>query len=105
MNEERVRVASCELCQADRITPWFHEDHICWIAECEICETPMVVWRWHGADPPAGDRDHMLARLAEAAAAQLGDHWVIDGHMRQIPDHFHAHARRTRSIRSTTRLF
>ena len=40
-----IRVDTCDLCRAKRITPWFHEDEICWIAECEICETPMVVWR------------------------------------------------------------
>jgi hypothetical protein len=34
----------------------------------------------------------MAARLAEVATAELGDHW-IDGNMRNIPDHFHAHAR------------
>src|SRR4051794_32286004 len=35
----------CDLCEAARITPWFHEDDLCWIAECEICATPMVVLR------------------------------------------------------------
>ena len=34
----------------------------------------------------------MRARLSEVAVAQLGEFWV-DGHMRNIPDHFHAHAR------------
>ena len=86
------RSDNCDLCEAARITEWFHEDDICWIAECEICATPMVVWREHGVDPPDVDRKHMLDRLAEVATAQFGDHWV-DGHMRNIPDHFHAHAR------------
>ena len=36
---------SCDLCIAARITPWFHEDDLCWIAECTICATPMVVLR------------------------------------------------------------
>ena len=35
----------CDLCEAARITPWFHEDDLCWIAECEICAVPMVVWK------------------------------------------------------------
>ena len=39
------------LCAADRITPWYHEDDVCWVADCEICATPMVVWRWHGTEP------------------------------------------------------
>ena len=32
----------CDLCEAARITPWFHEDDICLIAECEICAVPIV---------------------------------------------------------------
>jgi hypothetical protein len=87
-----IRVDGCDLCRAAKITPWFHEDEICWIAECEICETPMVVWRFHGTEPPADHRAHMQARLREVAARRVGEFW-IDDHMRNIPDHFHAHAR------------
>ena len=92
MPEPRVIDDDCPLCQAARITPWFHEDDTCWIAECEICATPMVVWRGHGIDPPADERGHMLAQLTRVAVEQLGAHWV-DANMRNIPDHFHAHAR------------
>ena len=36
----------------------------------------------------------MLEHLARVATVQLGDgEFVIDPVMRQIPDHFHAHAR------------
>lgn len=87
-----VRVESCDLCRAARITPWYHEDEICWIAECDICETPMVVWRFHGVEPPADHLRHMHAKLREVAAERVGEFW-IDDHMRNIPDHFHAHAR------------
>jgi len=87
-----VRLETCDLCRAKRLTPWFHEDDICWIAECEICEVPMVVWRWHGTTPPAEHVAHMRERLGEVAGAQLGEFYV-DGHMRNIPDHYHAHAR------------
>ena len=83
----------CALCAAEQLTPWFHTDDRCWVAECLICRTPMVVWRRHGPDPPAPDRDHMLARLAEVAAARLDGAFRIDPVMRRIPDHFHAHAR------------
>ena len=82
----------CMLCRAERITPWYHEDDVCWIAECDICAVPMVVWRSHGVAPPASDREHMLARLRDVAGTQVGAHW-IDDHMRNIPDHWHAHAR------------
>lgn len=87
-----VRVAGCELCRAARLTPWYWEDDVCWIAECEICAVPMVVWRYHGTEPPADHVAHMSARLREVAAARLGEFWM-DTHMRNIPDHYHAHAR------------
>jgi hypothetical protein len=87
-------VPGCALCAAERHTHWFHEDEVCWVAECLICETPMVVWRRHGADPPPAERAHMLERLAEVASARLGaDRFRVDAVMRRIPDHFHAHAR------------
>lgn len=83
----------CDLCEAARMTPWFHEDDICWVAECEVCAVPMVVWREHGTDPPPEEREHMLRVLGEVAGAVIGE-YHIDPVMRNIPDHFHAHARR-----------
>ncbi len=86
--------ATCELCEAARLTTWYHEDEVCWIAECEICCVPMVVWRTHGTEPPDGDLEHMLGHLGRVADDVLGPGtWSFDRVMRQIPDHFHAHAR------------
>jgi hypothetical protein len=82
----------CELCQAARITPWYYEDELCWIAECEICEVPMVVWRQHGTTPSADELEVMHARLREVADAHFGAIY-IDDLMRNIPDHYHAHGR------------
>jgi len=84
----------CELCEAARMTTWYHEDDVCWVADCEVCDVPMVVWRRHGAEPPPADLDHMLARLDEVAVSRFGHGgFSVDRTMRQIPDHFHAHAR------------
>ena len=85
-------VGRCELCTAARITPWFYEDEVCWIAECEICEVPMVVWRQHGTNPPPETLATMHTRLREVAAEHFGPIY-IDDHMRNIPDHYHAHGR------------
>lgn len=52
----------------------------------------MVVWRFHGVSPPPAHVAHMRERLAEVGASRLGD-FYIDHHMRNIPDHYHAHAR------------
>jgi hypothetical protein len=88
-----VRV-ECELCEAARITEWFYEDDTCWVADCEICAVPMVVWKQHGKEPPDDDVAHMLAQLGRVADERLGAGvWSFDRLMRQIPDHFHAHAR------------
>lgn len=83
---------TCDLCQAAKITPWHHEDEICWIADCEICDVPMVVWKHHGTDPSATDLAHMTAALERVAAERFGD-FVVDAVRRQIPDHWHAHGR------------
>jgi hypothetical protein len=80
------------LCQAARITRWYYEDEVCWVADCEMCEVPMVVWRGHGAIPPPADVAHMHARLQEVAATYFGAIYV-DDHLRSIPDHYHAHGR------------
>jgi hypothetical protein len=86
--------AGCELCEAAHLTTWYHEDDVCWVADCEICAVPMVVWRTHAIDPPEDVRAHMVAALGRVADDVLGvGTWSIDDVMRQIPDHFHAHAR------------
>jgi hypothetical protein len=84
----------CDLCEAARLTKWHHEDDVCWIADCEVCDVPMVVWRHHGTEPPADDVAHMMRELTRVADRLFSEtEWKIDGDMRQIPDHFHAHAR------------
>ena len=86
---------NCDLCEAAPLTPWHHEDDVCWVADCEICDVPMVVWRFHGPEPPAEAVEHMVGRLTEVADERLGaGKWGLDRVMRQIPNHFHAHARR-----------
>lgn len=54
----------------------------------------MVVWKSHGPEPPDEQRVHMLDQLSRVATEMFGaDGFSIDGVMRQIPDHFHAHGR------------
>jgi hypothetical protein len=92
MSDDFTRIEGCDLCRAVRMTPWYHEDDVCWIAECDMCDVPMVVWRWHGTAPPPEHVEHMRARLHEVATARIGEYYVDDV-MRNIPDHWHAHAR------------
>jgi hypothetical protein len=83
----------CLLCTAERVTDWFHEDDDCWVAECMVCRTPMVVWRTHGL-PESPHATELLAVLARIAGERYGnDGYWIDPERRRIPDHWHAHAR------------
>jgi hypothetical protein len=89
-------VSACDLCEAAVITTRYYEDEECWIADCEICLVPMVVWRAHDAAPPEEVRSRLGAHLAQVADAALGQGaWRVDDVMRNIPDHYHAHARPT----------
>jgi predicted NodU family carbamoyl transferase len=58
-----------------------------------VCSTPMVVWKRHGTEPDPADIEWMVQCLMEAAVERFGDEVTkVDRVMRQIPEHFHAHA-------------
>jgi hypothetical protein len=90
---DRIFDRSCDLCEEARMTEWFYEDEDCWIAECEICAVPMVVWRNHDPSPPEDVRAGLHQKLAAVVARHFGFEHYVDDHMRNIPDHYHAHAR------------
>jgi hypothetical protein len=85
--------SGCELCEAARMTEWFYEDDECWIAECEQCAVPMVVWRHHDPAPPDGVKLVLWQRLDAVVARHYRFEHYIDDHMRSVPHHYHAHAR------------
>ena len=87
------RRPGCELCEAERMTHWYLEDDLCWVADCDICDTPMVVWWSHGL-PSEDVESQLLARLRGVASRLYGaEGFWVDGFRRNIPDHWHAHAR------------
>jgi hypothetical protein len=84
----------CELCEAARFTHWYAETDDGWIADCEVCSVPMAVWWHHGTEPDETARDRLFAALGAAADQRFGPgEWDLDTTMRQVPTHFHAHAR------------
>jgi hypothetical protein len=86
-------MSECELCEAARMTDWFYEDDECWIAECEACWVPMVVWKRHDPSPPPEVVEVLLARLSAVVAEHYTFEPRFDDNMRTIPTHYHAHAR------------
>jgi protein-tyrosine phosphatase len=90
----RARPNPCELCKNERLTPRFHEDHVCWVAFCKTCKCPMVVLRRHSMQPTKAEKAHMTQLLFRAFGAwRPGWACKVDERQRTIPDHFHMHAR------------
>ena len=85
---------ACELCEATPVTEWVHSDELCWIAECDSCGVPMVVWRRHDPTPAPEIRQAMHDRLTAVMQDLADAPFWIDDTLRSIPDHYHAHARR-----------
>lgn len=88
-----TKAPHCLLCKAEKVTHWFYDDDECWIAECDQCDTPMVVWRSHGM-PSDEVANRLKAKLESVAIEVYGEkgYW-LDPIMRNIPDHFHCHVR------------
>ena len=66
----------CLLCTAERMTDWLHEDEDCWIAECIVCRTLMVVWRTHGLPEPEREA-RLIAHLERVAAERAWRRGVL----------------------------
>jgi hypothetical protein len=83
---------NCLLCRAERITQWHFEDDECWLTDCMVCMTPMIVLRSHGLPDPK-DEARLLERLGRFASERYPGGYWIDPERRRIPDQWHAHAR------------
>lgn len=87
---------ACELCALQRTTTWYetHEEPFRFtILDCDSCDVPMAVLGIHRARPTDAERTHLQQALARIADAKYPHGWFFDDHMRQIPDHYHLHAR------------
>jgi hypothetical protein len=82
----------CLLCRAEHVTEWHFEDDDCWMTDCMVCMTPMIVLRSHGLPDP-NDEARLLERLERFASERYPEGYWIDAERRRIPDHWHAHAR------------
>ncbi len=87
---------ACELCELVRSTRWyaeFHEPLRFTVLDCDSCDVPMAVLGEHRSTVTDDERAFMAAALrAVGDALGLGE-LTFDDRMRQIPDHYHLHAR------------
>lgn len=87
---------ACELCERRRTTRWYeeHDGPVPFVLlDCDSCGVPMAVLGRHERRPDAATRAVLEAALARVADGQYPQGWYLDDHMRQIPDHYHVHAR------------
>ncbi|HVA79370.1 MAG TPA: hypothetical protein VNF29_00410 [Candidatus Binataceae bacterium] len=87
----------CELCElrdyTQRYCQFVHPFKFA-ILDCDSCDTPMAVLADHRVAPSDDERAFMIEALSMVARRKYGaDRFIIDGVMRQIPDHCHIHAR------------
>lgn len=87
---------ACELCHLTHHTRWYAEYDSPFrfvILDCDSCDVPMVVLGEHRSQPSAEEKAVMQRQLAQIADEKFPKGWFFDDHMRQIPDHYHCHAR------------
>ena len=77
----------CLLCKAEKLTHWYHEDELIWIADCVKCKTPMVVIKNHTMDLSSKEFNYILKVIEEL----FGQNVYIRREQRQIKDHLHWH--------------
>ena len=82
----------CLLCQADRVTEWHFEDDECWMTDCMVCMTPMIVLRSHGLPDPE-DEARLLERLERFASERYPDGVLDRPGTPADSRYWHAHAR------------
>ena len=86
----------CELCQLARTTKWYAEVTTPFrftILDCDSCDVPMAVLGEHRRQATDDERRAMQEELARVVRDLYPQGWFYDDHMRQIPDHYHMHAR------------
>ncbi|GBD25419.1 hypothetical protein HRbin30_00738 [bacterium HR30] len=87
---------ACELCVLTPSTRWYaeyNEPLRFVIIDCDSCDVPMAVLREHRATVQPWERGIIESALRDVADQRFPQGWFFDDHMRQIPDHYHIHAR------------
>ena len=86
----------CELCELTRTTAWyaeFEEPVRFTILDCDSCDVPMAVIGEHKKSLTDAESEVVRRELASIADKKYPQGWVYDDNMRQIPEHYHIHAR------------
>ena len=77
---------SCDLCNLEHKTRWYHADDKIIICDCSTCNIPMVVLRRHTMKPTEEEVEHI-----RSVSKRLFGDVVFRVNQRRIPDHLHWH--------------
>ena len=61
----------CELCQLEKVTPWYYEDETFAILECYMCWVPMAVLKRHDATGSPEAVQRLTDQRAQAVLDRL----------------------------------
>jgi len=78
---------SCELCNLEKKTKWYHEDNEFIICDCLTCKIPMIVYRKHTMTIPTTSLRWALCLIGSL----FGVRAKLRLKQRKISDHWHAH--------------
>ena len=91
-----VAAVGCELCELARTTRWYAQFFSPFpfsVLDCDSCDVPMAVLGEHRAEVSEEERE-VMQRALRLVGENLGlGELVLDDRMRQIPEHYHLHAR------------
>jgi len=91
-----ARDPRCELCELAPTTTryaTFEKPFPFAILDCDSCDVPMAVLGDHRPVPTEAERAVLQLELGRVADRKYPGGWFFDDHMRQIPTHYHVHAR------------
>ena len=80
---------SCPLCEREKLTHWYYEDLVCWVADCLTCGPghPVIVIKWHRSELTNDEKRYFLKIIHDL----FPDYRGIRTKARQIKDHAHYH--------------
>ncbi|MCK4358985.1 MAG: hypothetical protein KAW92_09625 [Candidatus Cloacimonetes bacterium] len=81
----------CELCKAEKLTHWYYEDDLIWIADCKTCKCPMTVLRKHHKTFTNEEKFYIIDKIMELFGRTA--YKYIDWNMKTIKNHAHCHLR------------
>jgi len=77
----------CELCGREKLTKWYYDCDLFWIADCKGCNIPMLIYHRHTMNVPIMDLFLMTKRINKL----FGNNVKLRLQARKNKEHFHCH--------------